>query len=482
MKFRKLLAISLAVMTVSACSAAKPALERIDREAKDEPSKNGGSEIELKEYTEFPSELKAKKIGTLPEDINIYPDKGGVSYRSKEGKHGVLSFDGKNDTGAIYTYLASDGVFFKVSKQEKVASPSVDVINSIGVVDGNGRVVVPMEYAAVKSLNERFIQVCKASEETTSKDEAVMYIPDSIFSITADEGDKLYKGTWYVYDAKTGEMIEGLTGTSPATISARGNIVSVSTAGKSASYRPDGSVLEADIIFPNGYYKVTDGDIRTLCDDDDKEIFSYNTNDYDIMSYYEDFGVFLAGKYDGGKNSYFIVDNTGKIISSSFDRISEATDKFIFSDNMLYDYEGNKILQDSFEHMQYDSFTKQAVMLYDMKGKAVIIDSNGEVLFEGEKSDTSYVNVSTFTCEQKDGSSYNVYCVNDKGYTLKGNSSGAWTAICGETGKKELVDTISGKTIIDGYSYYYSHAQKDGAYYVYAEKENKKGFDIYLVS
>lgn len=57
-------------------------------------------------YSEFPSKLTAEKIATLDmnEKLMSVAD-GGIYYRSGD-KYGVMSFDGKYDTGAIYSYCA----------------------------------------------------------------------------------------------------------------------------------------------------------------------------------------------------------------------------------------------------------------------------------------------------------------------------------------------------------------------------------------
>lgn len=59
---------------------------------------------EAEGYTSFPSKLTAEKIATLDmNDKSMSVADGGIYYRSGD-KYGVMSFDGKHDTGAIYSY------------------------------------------------------------------------------------------------------------------------------------------------------------------------------------------------------------------------------------------------------------------------------------------------------------------------------------------------------------------------------------------
>ena len=80
---------------------------------------------------------------------------------------------------------------------------TIENMNNVGVIDATGKVIVPEEYASVDVLNERFIKVCEVTEQTDSKDDALVFYTERSMAIFANDDDTFFKGNWYVFDAET---------------------------------------------------------------------------------------------------------------------------------------------------------------------------------------------------------------------------------------------------------------------------------------
>ena len=174
----------------------------------------------------LPSKLVANKISTFNESTIMVYD-GGYLY-GKDGKIGISSFDGKSNSGAIYTSAKGMEKYFAVATTDvKTDVNNIESLNVFGLVDVTGRVIVPCEYSSISILNERYVKVCAATEKTTDKENAMIYMSkDSSISITPKDDDYFFNGVWYIYDITTGQKVEGATGKKTVNPRAKNNVIS----------------------------------------------------------------------------------------------------------------------------------------------------------------------------------------------------------------------------------------------------------------
>lgn len=429
------------------------------------------------EFTEY---LVAEKVGTLNRD-NFTTAEGGVYYKDDNGLYGIISFNGTHDTGAIYTNVMPVGKYFKV-RTKNISDPNdFASINAVALVDGKGKTIIPEGYATFYILNERFIKVAKVTERSYSEKDTVVSI-DSKNGICVDGfyNDKcdLYKGNWYVYDIISDKLVPGATGTKDTVVSASGryiqfkdqddNRIKINENGEAL---PDGAKL-----FDDGSYSI-EGKVGEVYDGNGELMFNFDLSGYipsDVSN-----GYFVARKYVDGSNKYVVMDTKGQVISTEFDEYTTIYGEVVHCDKKVYNLEGKCILEGTYESVFFDKMFEQNWMLRN-GDYYTMIDKNGNVFFNGPDDKEHSVLTSEFLAYKKVGGDNYYYSYKDKDYTIKGYSFAPWIVKTSNSNSLyDLVDTMTGKKLLEGYSDYESISRNSLAYYVYAKYNG--GADVYLV-
>ena len=82
---------------------------------------------------------------------------------------------------------------FEFSDRPSPEATDIEELNCVGVMNAEGHVIVPAKYAAVVELNERYIRAYKVEGEMENEE-------DALLKLSAADGQKYYKGNWYVFD------------------------------------------------------------------------------------------------------------------------------------------------------------------------------------------------------------------------------------------------------------------------------------------
>ena len=481
MKKFRLLSLVLALITVftmlAGCSKDEGE-EKTDGEAT-----TAAADIKEEEkisYDDMPSELKAEKIGSISPDSIIPANNSGVTYKAENGKYGIISVDGKNDTGAKYTICKAVGEYFFVAVADTKSASDVASLNCFGLVDAKGKELVPMKYATATKISDRYIKICEVTEQADNEDDTLVYLSNDIASFGPDEDDARFKGKWYIYDTVAGKMLDGATGTNSYRIYAYGNLVEyVTDAEEQITVNEKGvKIPEEARVFGNGCYALVKDNAGAVYNSDGKKLFDYAMDGFIPQGSEGEY--FLARKTDGSVMKYALMDNTGKVVSAEFDDISKVYGELIYSEEKIYDFKGNAVFAGSVESVSFDEQLGN-VWFLESDDEYTMIKKDGTILYQGKSDDTVSVETSRFLARDNSSGTSKYYSLADKDYTIEGNAIGPWLVkVSGANNTKDIVDTISGKTIISGYTDYNCVAVPGSAIYVFAAKAGG-GMDVYAV-
>ena len=452
--------------------------EAVNQNVEAEPenvSKNG----------DFKKDFKVTKINSINADISTLHTggKGSFYFSYDDSLYGIITLDGKKNTGAKYTECTVEGNFFKVTTAKK-GSFSVDdvsTINCYGLVDETGREIIPMKYAAVTKISDRYFRVIEATKRTTNKDDAILYVSNSAFiSLGPDEDDPLFKGKWYIYDATTGKKVSGVSGTKTYGVMTYGEIIKyVTDKQENVWVNANGQKLpEGATVYNNGCYVVKNDGSNAVYKSNGDKLFVY-----DPMSYipYESQGDYFAASVNNGNGKkYVLMDKTGKVVSAEFDNRPTVSGELILVDGKVYNIEGENIIDGEFDRMYFDNQWGEVWAL--QKDKIyTLITSDGSVLYQVNTTDSSVTSfdTTTFVARKKADDKFMSYSLADKDFTVIGNSVAPWLVQNYEEKKPAIIDTISGETLLSGYDDYEIISVPGSMYYIYAKSGSV--YDIYTV-
>lgn len=441
-------------------------------------------ENNAEEYSDFPTKLTAEKIATIDmKDKSMNIGDGGIYYRVND-KYGIMSFDGKNDTGAIYSYCTPKKNFFAVvTDVPETEEMTIENMNNVGVVDATGRVIVPEEYASVDVLNDRFIKVCEVTKRADSKDDALVYYTERSMAIFANDDDTFFKGNWYVYDAETGKKVEGVSGTQPYTITAHGNYIEYRTDDREEKcVNANGEALpEGAELLDDGSYIIEKDGKGSAYDTNGGKLFDYSTDEFEITYCEKDSKYYLAIKYVDSKPKYFVVDKKGESVSAEFDEYPKLYGECLFVKDKLYNFAGETVCEGEFKCATIDKFTKNAILLTTENEDTTIIKDGKTVLAQIAVSDNINVSSSDFTIKKKTDDGCLYYSFKDKDYTLKGSGYGPWVVATGnDDGTSNLVDTISGENLVSNYEEFKSGSVVGSTFYAFG-KNSDGTIDVFVI-
>lgn len=456
-------------------------------------SQNGNSQSgnnEAQTSNETKSSDAVKKVGSVNIDSDsVEMTKSGIIYKNADDKYGVMSLDGKNDTGAKYIYAdetAGDSYGYITVYADKSGDGDV---NFCGLVDSSGKEVLETKYGYFYILSDRYAKVVTATSKTTNKDNALFYYTDKLFSLSPDSEDTMYAGKWQIYDLKNNKFIESVSGSLPYNMTAKGKFIEyVNDDKKTVTVDNDGNeITDERKILSNGSYVIEQNGNAKLYSTEGEELFGYSTNDYDISDSRDNY--YLACTYSDDSSQYFLVDDSGKAVSSKFDsQISDVYPDFLFAGDKIFKFDGENVIEGEYSTLYFDDVNKDAYYVNN-DSSYVIFDKKGNILYKDDNSENGDISRSGFNVsKKKDDSTYAFYNFTSKDFSIDGNELSDWLVSQESDEFMNVVETRSGKTIIKNYDHYLSvKGYTDGIQYVFAyNAENgvssEGNFDIYTVN
>lgn len=425
---------------------------------------------------EFNEYLVAEKVGTLNID-NFSTAEGGVYYKGENDLWGVVSLNGAHDTGAIFTDVTPRGKYFEVTKVVAADENDIKNLNASYLIDGKGKTILS-GHATYYVMGDRYITAARGTKRTFNEDEAVVSFTDEGLSCYGNSYDILYKGEWAVFDTITGKYVPNATGTHNTLMDAKGRYFWFNDENdERVTLNENGETLPENArLFDDGSYSI-EGKIGEMYNGDGQLMFNYDLTGYIPSSISN--GYYVASKYTDGSSKYVVMDTKGQVISKEFDEGITIYGEVVHCDNKVYNLEGKCILDGTYEYVYFDQMFEQNWMLCN-EDYYTMIDKNGNVFFNGPDDDEHSVWTSDFMAsKEKDGDSY-YYSYKDKDYTIKGYHFAPWIVKTPNANSLyDLVDTMTGKKLLEGYNNYDSISRNSLAYYVYAKYNG--GADIYLV-
>ncbi|MBQ8731596.1 MAG: OmpA family protein [Oscillospiraceae bacterium] len=421
--------------------------------------------------------LVAVKVGTLDTD-SFTAYRGGLIYQNKETqRYGVMSLEGRHDTGAIFTSCFETGLYFAVTLGERTGSSSIDEINSAGIIDGKGNTIVPPGFAHFYLLNDRYIMAYRVTEKTSLLSETLLYLNDHHFLSPNAFGTNLgqYAGEWCVIDTVEGNAVPGVYGTTETTVSARGPYLTYKKGEDYVTVGPDGEPAPKNQkMFDDGSYAVED-ETGKIYSAEGTLLFEYDPKGLVPTSMSGDY--YLATRY-GEETTQAVMDKTGKVLSAELPGYFTLRGDIIEVDGKLYNFQGKQIIDGSYSAVLFDKMFGENFMLH-LNDTFRLINKDGSVVFTYKESEATVDPTNFIAATKKDDVNY-VYSHADKDFTIKGYGFAPWLAKdINDDGLYRIVDTISGKTLLEGYKKF-DYSTFDGTkLYVYAYYDG--GADAFII-
>lgn len=468
---KKFLSLLLAAMMLVSCAAVLSACG--NKEAQAEINSANASSGNLV------ADFKAVLVGSV-NMTGLTKNEGGITYKNEDGKYGIISLDGSKITDAKYVVCTPDKMYFGVSK--KLASDTSDIagLNSCGLINGNGKMLIPESYAAFDVLNERYVQAIQVTKQTTVEDNALVYYSEDDFAVSPGTDDILFEGKWCVYDVIEGKKVAGAEGTDSSYCFAYGNILQYTNAeGNNVYTDAEGRDLSGAKIFDDGSYAIEDRE-GTVFDSNGDVRFTYDLTGYTPDTFYSSCNYYTASKYADGESSYAVMDCEGNIISADFDNYFTPYGEFIIKDKAILTLDGETAVEGSFSTITCDDAFNKAWVARNDNDVYTFFDSNGTVLCKSTSDDPYSVSSSEFFVTKKTDDDKLAYCFAKSDYTLDAEYvSAPWLAKT-DAGNYyyDLINTIDGSTLLESYKSYYPLIV-DGTVLIYAEYAT--GTDIYQI-
>lgn len=284
------------------------------------------------------------------------------TYKSKD-KMGIFDVETGEPLEAKYTNISEEypqneeqkQVYYTVTTADlkKISNDKPDSYNCVGLINGKGKEMIPQEYASIEILNDRYAKVVKVSAVTTSKDEALVYVTDRMFAISAKEGDTLLKGTWEIFDMTTGQLVSGIKETKPEYVTAKGKFIKYGN----KTVDDQGKVQGEDVtVLDYGYYVIEQDGNAVLYGNDSQKLFEFSSRSQSVRGAFEN-GLFMVMDHKDYKN--YIVDSQNNRISGALESgvMNQNGSYFVmYGDTGYYicDKTGKKLLDTAYKFVTYN--------------------------------------------------------------------------------------------------------------------------------
>ena len=245
---------------------------------------------------------------------------------------------------------------------------------------------------------------------------------------------------------------------------------------------PDGTELpKMAIHMKNGYYMLKAE--NTVYDAYGNKQFTYDPYGYVPLDDQTVSGYIVAKKNVASEEKYVLMDMTGNVVSAELDAVPVARGELLLVNNKVCNLKGEVLLDATVKTLYRDPVTKQAWMVTDTTTKEkFLLDKDGKILHRSGATETTF-NVNNFNMHRKDGENDPYHMVlKDGSYTLKGVSLAPWLVrTTNEDGTYNLVETISGKTLLSNCAGLAAATGDGSMLYVYAMNADSK-ITVYYVS
>lgn len=421
-------------------------------------------------YTDLPTALAAEKVATIPQR-SMKTSNGGLYY-TKDSLYGVITFDGKVDSGLVYTICQPEDRYFIVAKEEVDITGEITGSNVVGLVDASGKEIIPLQYASVEVLGDRFARVAELTGTTENSEE-------KLTQVTMDGKPVMCTGNWYLYDLQTGEKVPGATGTKPYISFDCGGYVKYVLDDKTVvTALPDGTPIPNDVVhLKNGHY-MTKADY-TVYDSEGTKLFVCDPEGYVPVDSEGFEGYILAQKEDGKKASYVLLDKTGNVASSVFEqKPTMYGDLFRVGDDLVT-IKGDVVVKGGCQLVFWDALYGKTWAV--MSGKVnKVVDKTGKVIFEAKAEDNAALDNVQMVCYKESDGIKKYYSCKDKDFTLAGSAVAPFVVRVLNGDNYDLINVLTGEVILSGYRDYMVTDGGDTIMYVYARTEDKQ-YDVFAV-
>lgn len=488
--FKKIMAMSLAAAMSVLCCACQSQSESTDT-SNDVSTfdASGNTSIDTNFIHDENLKLnsyKAEKLGEfkLPSDLEETDcdEAGGLVY-SKNGKYGIMSNDGKHDTGLVYDYCkpTAGSLYFVVAKTYKLDSKNVDSLNVLGLVDGDGNTILDEKYAAIDVHDEAFV-VASVVKSIADDKWIAWYSKDDNAMSNTDIGDVGYTGTASVYSLRAHKFLDALSvTTSVETEKLQFNQAYVRN--DNGLYNYKGEKISEHSDYSYGYIagsycqverKAGENGSADILDKDGNVVFTIdnkgvtNTGKYDMFhvehcmtqtsggSFASDSCKEYISLYNNETDKYDLIDLQTKEVVLQMDYYADSIygSVVIDDEDIAYNlHTGEKLdfLSDSIGCDGTSAVLGNGCQLSDYdKDEILYLDNDCNVIAKLSSKDDTF-GMRSFGIDTYSEANHEsvVYSYGDKKF-IAGSSVGDFLI----ENEGNLIDITSGKTVISGYSSY----------------------------
>ncbi len=439
---------------------------------------------------------------------------GGIYYRAENGLYGIMTFDGSVDSGSIYAEVVTADGYFRVTKETGDTNGTPETLNRYGLVNARGVELVPQKYAAVKVLGSRFATAIRVTGIAENEDDAVLFSTDNMISYSYQAGSVMYAGEWEVYDLTNGRPVQDAHGTKNTATQYAANDLLVFTDDEGARVRMNSksrTLSDFAHLLGNGAYTMSGEEEDTVYTATGKKLFSYDPSMYVIYGIDNTEKFYAARAGDGGLR-YVLLDENGEEISYAYRDAPQAVidDTYVFANGHLYDYDGNQLLDGTYDEIWPDNDLHRGALLRKdnvytfvelMKKEDIPEPPKTEENEEGEDEDYDSYGEDEDTEEETVQLAHEIVTVTHNGeylvypdgfYVTQDSSKGPllyrfdtgeykfldysvranWIAmVSGDPGVYDLMDLYTGEKLLSGYDYYTVAHNGDRTLIVLAEGE-----------
>ena len=503
---KKLIAILLvAAMMFSLCACGSESGSSKRKNKNSEDSAYGEQSYTEPEAEKFFEPAKVQKIGTSERKAHVY-------YDSDAGLYGVISVDGKYDTGLKYVHYSTTYTdeYYEARTKKYGAADDFDSINSVELLDPYGNTLIG-GYCHYEVISERFFVAAKvvAINEDGASD----------FTYETADGRVSYDAEFYAYDIKRDKIVDGVK-SHKFFMSASGAFIkfyvdeeNFATINADGYEIPEGADFIGDDLTTRsdknivGYYKIIKDGVGTVYNDKNEVVYTFDRDEKDGYGYEpSDFsnGYSLGSRGYYTENQYHAIE---VLLDESFTPVSPEIDVGNTHKYQIGLQNTIMLFKNLEEPAPYRLYNTNGEIIYETEnslscevanshrgdvpyflfidgGQDVIISKDGEIMYKGSGEAVAEFNHTAYAACRTVGEDCYYFCMKDKDFTVKAKAFASLgpnlVKIDAEDGTKYVVDLATGETVISGYKDYNARTL-GGDTYIFANYNNETS-DIFYVA